>query len=456
MERLELTIKYFKSIKELTITLNKFNLLVGPNGSGKTNIVEAIELFKDCISNYDEYRGRESTKITKSIDEDTTFNKWWGYENAVWRRDKDKSIELSCKYYYDSKYNSYTAKIRGKDDGSIIFVRTVDNADKVLIPLGAQNAASNPAYKPQGDWTTMLSDNCYKPSTINVPVGSTITWVNNDTASHTVTYASNPLDASTWDLDGKILAGMRLIAPNQSFTWTFEKEGVYPYFCVVHPWEIGRVIVEGQRLRGAVANIILNTLILKDINYKKMKEAISISKSKELLSDGSNLANVLHNLYLEDRDAIEYIERVLNIIFDRKIRIIPKLTSDNRVYITINEDGLKLNPHMISDGMLKLLLILTAIALRPSILVIDEIENSIYPKAIEFIVGELKDSDIITIVTTHSPIVVDIVDLEDLIFVERDENGDTIARRVSNVSEIKEKLNKYRITLSEGWLYGNL
>ncbi len=47
---------------------------------------------------------------------------------------------------------------------------------------------------------------------------------------------------------------------------------------------------------------------------------------------------------------------------------------------------------MISNGMLKLLLILTASALRPSILVIDEIENSIHPKAVEFIIDELRDS----------------------------------------------------------------
>ncbi len=121
----------------------------------------------------------------------------------MWRRDKGRSIELSCKYYYDS--NSYAAKISSKkisskDDSSIIFERTVDGSDKVLIPLGAQNAASNPAYKPEGDWTTMLSDNCFKPSTITVPVGSTVTWINKDTASHTVTYASNPLAAFTWDL----------------------------------------------------------------------------------------------------------------------------------------------------------------------------------------------------------------------------------------------------------------
>ncbi len=115
----------------------------------------------------------------------------------------------------------------------------------------------------------------------------------------------------------------------------------------------------------------------------------------------------MHNLYLEDRNTIGYIERVLSIILDREIRIILKLTEDGRLYIIIKEDGFELNPTMVSNDMLKLLLILTAIALRPPMLVIDEIENSLYPKTIEFITDELKRSEIITIATTHSPVVVD-------------------------------------------------
>jgi len=114
----------------------------------------------------------------------------------------------------------------------------------VEIPVGAQNQTCNPSYQPTGDWTKMLSDKCYNPSTIKVPAGSTVTWTNKDTASHTVTYAKNPLDATTWDLDGKILFGMKLIMPNQSVSWEFKEQGEYPYFCAVHPWMIGRVIVE--------------------------------------------------------------------------------------------------------------------------------------------------------------------------------------------------------------------
>ncbi len=147
----------------------------------------------------------------------------------------------------------------------------------VEIPVGSQNASCNTAYKPQGDWTTMLSDNCFKPSIIKVPVGSTVTWVNKDTASHTIAYAKNPLDASTWDLDGKILFGIKLIAPNQSVSWAFDKEGEYPYLCSVHPWMIGRVIVETATGGGVTMPMITLQTDNKSVNVEIMPSAGTVS-----------------------------------------------------------------------------------------------------------------------------------------------------------------------------------
>jgi AAA15 family ATPase/GTPase len=38
----EVTIKNFKSVQDLTLPLSRFNVLIGSNGSGKSNILEAI------------------------------------------------------------------------------------------------------------------------------------------------------------------------------------------------------------------------------------------------------------------------------------------------------------------------------------------------------------------------------------------------------------------------------
>lgn len=82
-----------------------------------------------------------------------------------------------------------------------------------------------------------VEDLCYIPSSVIVPVGTTITWSNDDTAAHTVTsgdLTSGPI--------GKFDSG--LFMAGKTFEFTFEETGTYPYYCQVHPWMTGKVIVE--------------------------------------------------------------------------------------------------------------------------------------------------------------------------------------------------------------------
>ena len=78
------------------------------------------------------------------------------------------------------------------------------------------------------------TDECYIPSSAVVPAGTTVTWSNDDTAAHTVTST----DDSPMSFDSSLfLAGT-------TFEVTFDEPGEYPYWCVVHPWMAGTIIVE--------------------------------------------------------------------------------------------------------------------------------------------------------------------------------------------------------------------
>ncbi len=81
------------------------------------------------------------------------------------------------------------------------------------------------------------SSNCFDPSTVTVAPGTTIDWKNNDKVSHTVT-SGNPSDNQT----GTIFDSS-LIASGKDFSFTFNNPGTYNYFCQVHPWMTGQVIV---------------------------------------------------------------------------------------------------------------------------------------------------------------------------------------------------------------------
>ena len=83
------------------------------------------------------------------------------------------------------------------------------------------------------------TDECFTPSTVTIDVGGTVTWRNTDlTFGHTVASGVLMDDGP----DGKFSSGV--IQPFFSFSHTFEEAGEYPYFCLVHPWMDGMVIVQ--------------------------------------------------------------------------------------------------------------------------------------------------------------------------------------------------------------------
>ena len=71
---------------------------------------------------------------------------------------------------------------------------------------------------------------------VEILVGDTIVWSNADTAFHTVTSGSE-----TDGLDG--LFDSKEFAPGKSFTYKFSEIGHYPYYCTLHPWMVGTIIV---------------------------------------------------------------------------------------------------------------------------------------------------------------------------------------------------------------------
>ena len=80
------------------------------------------------------------------------------------------------------------------------------------------------------------TNECYIPEDLTINVGDTVEWVNSDTAAHTVTSGS-PSDGPSGLFDSSLVMG------SASYSFTFEEEGTYDYFCMVHPWMVGSITV---------------------------------------------------------------------------------------------------------------------------------------------------------------------------------------------------------------------
>ena len=80
-----------------------------------------------------------------------------------------------------------------------------------------------------------ITDSCYIPSVITINQGEEVTWSNEDVAFHSVT--SGTYDAPTDFFDSGHLD------PGEKFSVSFDQKGEYDYFCTLHPWMKGKVLV---------------------------------------------------------------------------------------------------------------------------------------------------------------------------------------------------------------------
>jgi len=95
---------------------------------------------------------------------------------------------------------------------------------EVTIP----NEASEPSCAESGT--------CFLPGEVTIGVGESVTWHNDSTAAHTVT-SGNPENGPDGLFDSSLLLG------GDTFSHTFTEAGEYQYFCSIHPWMTGTVIV---------------------------------------------------------------------------------------------------------------------------------------------------------------------------------------------------------------------
>ncbi len=83
----------------------------------------------------------------------------------------------------------------------------------------------------------VAANNCFTPNPLTVTPGTTVTWKNTDTSTHVVC-SGKPTD----DTCGAVFEDDSL-KKGQTFQFTFANAGTFDYFCSVHPWMTGQVIV---------------------------------------------------------------------------------------------------------------------------------------------------------------------------------------------------------------------
>ena len=89
----EIHFKNSKSLRDCKLKLRNFNVLVGANATGKTNLVDLFLLLRKIY-------------VKKDIN---PFRYWWGYQNAVWNRKEEQDI--SARFMFDYVEDNKTYKV---------------------------------------------------------------------------------------------------------------------------------------------------------------------------------------------------------------------------------------------------------------------------------------------------------------------------------------------------------
>jgi plastocyanin len=153
--------------------------------------------------------------------------------------------------------------------------------------------------------------NYYQPNPIYLKEGQMVVWTNNDYNVHTIT--QRPLSV---DMDTALRFDSGILSRGQSFSYIFGKEGTYNYYCTIHPWMVGQVMVatntttvtapDTNNQSAASISMLERGAIAMGFNQSKISH-----KFKSTPTGGEILITALNN---SDIETIKQIKNHISVI----------------------------------------------------------------------------------------------------------------------------------------------
>jgi nitrite reductase (NO-forming) len=193
-----------------------------PTNASSSALTETVSMFdwqyelqkrlqKPQVINYSQQEFEEEVEEGQQHNVTTTESK------EIQERAEDISL---------SKDSTLATNITDTNNTEVTTLMDNDTSTTPTTHISMVSGSSNPNNKV-----------FYDPTPAKVKTSTTITWTNDDTLPHTVT-SGNADTGPSGEFDSGIVMG------GGSFTHTFDKAGSFDYYCALHPYMIGQVIVE--------------------------------------------------------------------------------------------------------------------------------------------------------------------------------------------------------------------
>ena len=140
-----------------------------------------------------------------------------------------------------------------------------------------------------GSSTPGCEPDCFIPTTATVEVGAIVTWSNTDNAAHTAT-AGSAADGPSGVFDSS------LIMAGGSYSYTADTAGTFDYFCMVHPWMSGTLIVEAAGAADAAAQAAADAEAAAAVTMTVAREpAIDLVNTLSYNISGGSVSSIMTN-----------------------------------------------------------------------------------------------------------------------------------------------------------------
>jgi predicted ATPase len=384
--------KNFRCLHYIRQSLGPFHVLVGPNASGKTTFLDVVAFLGALVSDGLEAAIEERTQNFQDLLWGRTGSK---FELAIEAAIPDEKRDILRDKGYDTVRYEIALGIDTDTKENVILT------EKVLL-----KRSSSGVKQP-------LQPSVFPMSYVPPPTITTAQRAHGtQTVINKVVGGNDNFYSEVYQGKGKGWAPSFKLGPHKSALGNLpEDESKFP----VATW-LKRLLTDGIR------QFVLNSILIR--------KASPPGQVRGFKPDGSNLPWVIDNLkkqYPENfQKWIKHLKTALPDLNDIDTIEFPD-TRQRYLHIRYS-GGLKVPSWMVSDGTLRLLALTLPAYLQgfTGIYLIEEPENGIHPRAIETMFQSLSSVyDAQVLVATHSPIILGMAKVEEILCFAKTPEGAT-------------------------------
>lgn len=388
----KIRVSNFKSFDDLEITLGDFNVLIGPNASGKSNFLSIFKFLRDISL----YGLTDAISLQGGVEylRNTVIAKTrpLTLEVAIAPRSREPSNiadvsnnKAQPRYKARELTYKFSLQFAKKGDGFRVL------EDKVTCALGVRSL-----YRPQRGPQEPFSYGELIYSQVKGKIRPTVILPPN--SGENAAEIERGLGVAQDALSG-IERGLILQTP------------VLPIFSIL--------------LDADVDFLGISTY---DFDPRLPKKAVPITGRTELEEDGSNLALVLKNILESKENKRKFTNLIKDLLPFVENLAVEKFADRSLLFKLLEHYNPKqyLPSSFISDGTINVAALLIVLFFEQNpFIIIEEPERNLHPALMAKVVGMLKEASEKkqVLVTTHNPEIVKHVDLQDLLFISRNDKG---------------------------------